>query len=533
MNQTRHQEEPSLINSDASHSQLPPQISEQVEQVLSRSASARLTTDNQITCLLDSKENFPNWIEALSQAKYSIAIEMYIFATDAFGQEVRQVLLDRLQQGVEVFVIYDWIGSIGAHYKRFFKPLIDAGAQIKPYNKLGLTSGLNILGRNHRKSFIIDQQVAFVSGLCISSQWNGDEAQGISPWRDTGLMLQGPIVQDVLKAFLDTWQSMSLPLPEALTKAPPHQDSTHVDELADSISAEQEQHPEKPDSFANARLVATTGENANMMRLDLLAVSMAKRNLWLTDAYFMPTRMYVQALINAAQDGVDVRILVPSTSDIKWIGTVSRTQYRRLLESGVRIFEWNGSMIHAKMAIVDGLWARVGSTNLNFSSWFANRELDVGIEDANTVKYLEECFLNDLANSTEVVLDEKSQAKLVAEREKIRRAKFAKTLKHSLTRTQRQKALQKMAQLSGAFDSMIHGSRVIDSHEAWAYLSIGAALLILSIVLYFIPQLLLWPALFLLLIGGGVTSAHAIKRLYQLKQQPSPSAAETQQHNQQ
>ena len=131
-----------------------------------------------------------------------------------------------------------------------------------------------------------------------------------------------------------------------------------------------------------------------MMRLDLLAVSMARKTLWITDAYFMPTRMYAQGLINAAKDGVDVRVLVPSTSDIKWIGAVSRTQYRTLLEAGVRVFEWNGSMIHAKMSVVDGMWARVGSTNLNFSSWFANRELDVAIEDRATVDYLEQFGLN-------------------------------------------------------------------------------------------------------------------------------------------
>ncbi len=505
-------------NSDRADIFLFERISDKAEHVFARSSSAQLTTDNEITCLLDSRENFPAWLKALTQAQHTICIEMYIFATDEFGQQVRDVLLERLQNGVQVFLIYDWLGSSGAHFKRFFKPLTAAGAQIHAYNKLGLTTGLAILGRNHRKSFTIDQKVAFVSGLCISSQWNGNEKQGISPWRDTGLMLQGPIVQDVLSAFLDTWQSMGLDKPEILLQAAPSDAVTQVDDYAENLSEVNDADSSKPKSFANARLVATTADNANMMRLDLLAVSMARKTLWITDAYFMPTRMYVQGLINAAKDGVDVRILVPSTSDIKWIGAVSRTQYRTLLEAGVRVFEWNGSMIHAKMSVVDGVWARVGSTNLNFSSWFANRELDVAIEDRATVDYLEQCYLHDLANSTEVVLDEKSQAKLVAERAKMQ---YKKALKSGLNRTQRQKALQKMAQLSGALDAMIHGSRVVDNNEAWAYLSIGLALLVFAVLLYFLPQLLLWPVLFLLVIGGGAATLHACKRLYQLRQNAS------------
>ena len=132
--------------------------------------------------------------------------------------------------------------------------------------------------------------------------------------------------------------------------------------------------------------------------------------------------------------------------------------------------------------------------------------------------YLEECYLNDLANSTEVVLDEKSQAKLVAERAKMQ---YRKALKSGLNRTQRQKALQKMVQWSGTLDSMIHGSRVVDNNEAWAYLSIGLALLVFAVLLYFLPQLLLWPVLFLLVLGGGSATLHACKRLYQLRQDSS------------
>ena len=115
--------------------------------------------------------------------------------------------------------------------------------------------------------------------------------------------------------------------------------------------------------------------------MDLLVAVAARERLWLTDAYFMATPPYRQALRSAALDGVDVRLLVPHGSDIEWIANVSRTMYRSLLEAGVRVFEWNGPMVHAKTAVADGRWTRIGSTNLNVSSWLGNWELDVGIED--------------------------------------------------------------------------------------------------------------------------------------------------------
>ena len=481
------------------------EVNQRIEHVFLRSSSAALKSDNTITCLLDSQENFPAWLNALQHAQHSICIEMYIFAHDVFGQQVRQVLLERLQHGVQVFLVYDWLGSISSHYRGFFRPLVQAGAHVHAYNALGLNTGITLLSRNHRKSFVIDERIAFVSGLCISDQWNGNVKRNISPWRDTGLQLQGPIVQDVSQAFWDTWQAMGLQMPQNIICPAVDFDDTPQSHSANTFHQ------------ASARLVATTGTNANMMRLDLLAVSMAQHTLWITDAYFIPTRLYSQALINAAKDGIDVRILVPSTSDIKWIGTVSRTQYRDLLEAGARVFEWNGSMVHAKMAIVDDNWARVGSTNLNFSSWFANLELDVAIEDKPTVAYLQECFLKDLENSTEVVLNEKCQAKLAQERHKASSLNFKDPFDHS----KRQKALHQMAQWGTSLDAVIRGSREVDTNEAGAYLSIGISLLLLCILLYFFPQILIYPVMFLLLIGGVSITLHALGLLQGLRRERS------------
>jgi cardiolipin synthase A/B len=145
-----------------------------------------------------------------------------------------------------------------------------------------------------------------------------------------------------------------------------------------------------------------------MLRLDSLVAGLARKRLWITDAYFVGVPGYIQALQAAVADGVDVRLLVPGGSDLLLVRSLSRAGYRALLEGGVRVFEWNGSMVHAKTAVADGLWARVGSTNLNIQSWMGNWELDVAIEDADFGRQMERMFEADLERSTEVVLSGRS-----------------------------------------------------------------------------------------------------------------------------
>ena len=142
-----------------------------------------------------------------------------------------------------------------------------------------------------------------------------------------------------------------------------------------------------------------------VFKLDQLVASVARETLWITDAYFVGVSAYIRALIAAAEDGVDVRLLVPGTVDVLGVGAMSRAGFRALLDGGVRIFEWNGSMVHAKTAVADGKWARVGSSNLNIASWFGNWELDVAIEDEQFGKQMMDMYERDLENATEVVLE--------------------------------------------------------------------------------------------------------------------------------
>ena len=188
---------------------------------------------------------------------------------------------------------------------------------------------------------------------------------------------------DIERAFAQTWTLAGGTLP------------------ADEVRAAQ---PGKPAGSVALRVVATTPNVGGLYRMDQLVAALARRSLWLADAYFLGTSSYVQALRSAAQSGVDVRLLIPGATDIPIMRALSRAGLRPLLEAGVRIFEWNGSMMHAKTAVADGRWARVGSTNLNLSSWIGNWELDVVIEDERFAWEMERAYLEDLTRATEIVL---------------------------------------------------------------------------------------------------------------------------------
>ena len=165
----------------------------------------------------------------------------------------------------------------------------------------------------------------------------------------------------------------------------------------------------------SVRVVATVPLTAGMSRLDELVASLAQTRLWLTDAYYAGMTSYVQSLTAAAKDGVDVRLLVPNGTDIPLLRPLSRAGYRPLLESGVRIFEWNGTMVHAKTAVADGRWARVGSSNLNVASWFGNCELDLVVEDEGFSREMEQMYLQDLTNATEIILDSNKRVRAPGE----------------------------------------------------------------------------------------------------------------------
>lgn len=353
------------------------------QQMFARAGGAPLTGGNAVRVLRDASENYPAWLSAIAGARKSVLFENYILADDATGREFVASMVERARAGVAVRLIYDWMGALGVGTSRLLQPLVAAGGQIRCFNRPRFDSPFGWLTRDHRKMVAVDSTIGYVTGLCVSDKWRGDPPNGIAPWRDTGIELRGPVVADIERAFAQTWAATG---EGALDVVPV---------------------PALPAGEVMLRVLASEPNLAGLYRLDQMIAALARETLWLTDAYYVGIAPYVQALRAAARDGVDVRLLVPGTSDVPLVGQVSRSGYRPLLEAGIRVFEWNGSMLHAKTAVADGRWARVGSTNLNIASWIGNYELDIAIEDEGCGRVMQDMYEEDLGNATEIVLGAK------------------------------------------------------------------------------------------------------------------------------
>jgi cardiolipin synthase A/B len=352
------------------------------EQALSRAAGAPLLGGNSVDLLIDAAAHYHAWLKSIRSARRHVLLENYIVRDDEVGREFRDALVECAKAGIVVAVIVDWMGCLGQSRRPFWAPLRAAGGQLRVFNPPQFGEPFGWISRDHRKLLVVDGVEGFLSGVCISAKWLGSPDLNVAPWRDTGVAVRGPAVLQMQAAFAESWNSMGAPL---------------------DVLLHEPESPQEAGSVA-MRVIATQPPSASLYRLDQLIASMARKSLWLTDAYFVGIAPYVQALVAAARDGVDVRMLVPGSSDIPIVSGFSRGGYRPLLLAGIRVFEWNGSMLHAKTAVADGQWARVGSSNLNLASWLGNREIDVAIEDVNFAGQLAAQYERDLQNATEVIL---------------------------------------------------------------------------------------------------------------------------------
>ena len=359
-----------------------------IDRALLRATGASRSDGNAVRLLRDACENYPAWLAAIEGAQRTIFFESYIVADDAVGHRFVDALAARARAGVAVLVVHDWLGCLGSH--GIWDELVRAGAEVRAFNPFSFASPFGWVTRDHRKTIAIDGAIAFVSGLCVSERWQGDPAKRLAPWRDTGVEIRGPAVAEIERAFAQVWDACGPPLPERLLAS------------ADAIA---------PAGETTLRVVAGVPNAGNLFRFDTSIASLARHYLWLTDAYFVGGATYTQALRAAARDGVDVRLLVPGASDIPALRPLSRVGYRPLLEAGVRVFEWNGTMLHAKTAVADGQWARVGSTNLNLASFIGNWELDVAIEDAGFAAQMADMYEDDLNHATEIVLTRRNRVR--------------------------------------------------------------------------------------------------------------------------
>jgi cardiolipin synthase len=415
--------------------------------------------------LKDAGQNYPAWLQAINAAKRHVSFESYLIRDDEIGREFADALIAKAREGIQVRLVYDWFGAFRNASPRFWAAMRAGGVEVRSYNPPRLDSPFGWLSRDHRKMLAVDGEVAFITGLCVGSMWAGDPQKKIEPWRDTGVEVRGPAVADAEEAFAQIWAMLGKPIPQ--------RDFHRKSEIASA-------------GDVNVRIVATLPATAGMLRFDQLAAALARKRLWITDAYYAGTTVYVQALRAAAKDGVDVRLLVPSGTDIPILRPLSRAGYRPLLEAGVRVFEWNGPMIHAKTAVADGKWARVGSTNLNIASWLSNCELDVVIEDEPFAGDMEEMYLQDLTNATEIVLDPKQRVRRSGEPSRERAPMTSGSGSAG-------RALAGAVRIGNTVGAAFTNRRVLGAVEARITMIAGSVLLTLSILFAFFPRVLAYP----------------------------------------
>ncbi len=438
---------------------------ELADRALSRAAGAELLGENQVSLLKDAGENYPAWLNAINAAKHHIYFESYFICDDCVGRQFKDALIAKAREGVRVRLIYDWMGNLGKASSRFWRQMCEGGVDVRCYNPPRVGTPLGWLSRDHRKMLVVDGSQGFISGLCVGRMWIGDPANAVEPWRDTGVEVRGPAVLDIEQAFAQTWSLTGEPIPQL-----------EFTQGSAAVSA----------GDMHARIVASLPATAGMIRLDELVAALARNRLWLADAYFAGTASYLQALSAAAKDGVDVRLLVPNTTDIPVLRPLSRVGFRPLLEAGVRVFEWNGTMMHAKTALADGHWARVGSTNLNVASWFGNCELDVVVEDGWFAREMEAMYLQDLAHATEIVLDLKKKVHPLSDTHRWRPGSAGRSGSAG-------QAAAGAIRIGNAIGAALANRRELEPVEARLMLTVGVILLTLAFLFALLPRLLVYP----------------------------------------
>ena len=459
------------------------------DRAFARAAGAPMVEGNAVRLLLDAQDNYGAWLAAIDGATRYVHFESYIIHDDRQGRRFADALIAKAREGVSVRVLYDWFGAIGNSSLGYWRRLRNAGVEVRCFNPPQFTTPLGWMSRDHRKALVVDDAVAFVTGLCVGDRWVGDPIRGREPWRDTGVEVRGPAVLDIQRAFAAAWATTGPAL--------------SLGETRDVVTA----------GTTKVRVIATEPSVGGLYRLDKLVAALAHRRLWLTDAYFIGGTSYVQALIGAARDGVDVRLLVPGTSDVPVVRALSRAGYRPLLEGGVRIYEWNGSMLHAKTAVADGYWSRVGSTNLNPFSWLGNWELDVAIEDADFGRQMEQTFLRDLEHSTEIVLARGSRVTRSEHPEPV-------TRRSTGPRGRAGRAMAGVVGLGYTVGSAVSRRRALDHAESNLVLVGGILLLAVALLAYEFPRAVAIPVAIL----AAWSAIGLMIRGYKLRRRPAGCA---------
>ncbi|MEO5961256.1 MAG: phospholipase D-like domain-containing protein [Opitutaceae bacterium] len=363
-----------------------------------------LVLGNQVTLLQDGPATYEAMLAAMRRAKQTINVEFYIIKDDQMGRTFADLLLERRAAGVRVNVIYDSLGGLTTP-KEYFERLRQGGVQVvefNPINPLAARKRWALNHRDHRKLLILDGRTVFLGGINIDDVYasssgsaggssgssvgsgRGKKDRKRSGWRDTDIQIDGPVVADFQKLFLQTWEKQ---------KGPPLQRDEYFPAIA-------------PQGHEVVRAIGSTPDDpysANYLTF-IAAITHAQKQLYITNAYFVPDPQLVDALLGAAGRGVDVRLILPSITDSRSAAYAAHSHYTKLLTGGVKIYERRGALLHAKTAVVDGVWSCVGSSNLDWRSAVDNDEVNAVILSREFAQQMLAAYALDQAQSDEIEL---------------------------------------------------------------------------------------------------------------------------------
>lgn len=354
-----------------------------------------LIVGNQVVLLEDGMATYTAMFAAINAATDNINIESYIIDDDAVGQQFSDLLIAKQLQGVQVNLLYDSVGAWGTP-PAFFDRLRQAGIAVlefNPVNPLLAKKAWELNHRDHRKLLVVDGQTAFLGGINISSVYSsgsslrgGHSQQGPgNGWRDTDVQIKGPVVAEFQRLFMETWQNQRGAALAQKNYFPTLQ--THGADIVRAIGST----PDAPFSLIYLTLMS--------------AIANAEKQVLITNAYFVPDPQLVAALLDAAARGVDVQLILPGHSDSALVLHAGRSHYATLLAGGVKIHERQGALLHAKTALVDGVWACVGSSNLDWRSALDNDEINAVILSRAYGQQMQAAFARDLAASNAITLE--------------------------------------------------------------------------------------------------------------------------------
>ncbi|MBA4071144.1 MAG: cardiolipin synthase B [Gemmatimonas sp.] len=377
------------------YSQLPsppgPSAAVSFARGLWRVAAADVSAGNRPLLLRDGAAAFDAMIAVIDGAHHTLDFECYIFrGHDEVGQRFVRGLLDAAHRGVRVRLLVDWVGGRDTP-GRVWKALRAGGVDVRIFSPPGFRAWLGLLPRDHRKLLVADGKVGLTGGIGIGEEWRlGTLGPKRTPWRDTAVQIHGPAAEAMERAFDAMWL-------RAAGQGPTRREQRRMVRAARNSWIDFSDAPP-------ALVGIVEGEPARFRISRALEVqaAAARERLWIATAYFIPAFGVVESLKGAARDGVDVRVLVPGRNDHPWVNRYAASFYPALLRNGVRIWEWQGEMMHAKSTVMDGVITRIGSTDFNPLGAAINYELDAIIGDRTFGAQAEEMFLADLEQSREV-----------------------------------------------------------------------------------------------------------------------------------